>query len=99
VNDAQVPSRRDLEDKIVARAWADEDFRERLKADPHAAVADETGITVPESLQLEVFEETPEKGYLVIPVNRTEMSVEQLESASGGSCICTGNELQRAYGG
>jgi hypothetical protein len=84
---AALPSRRDLEDRIVARAWADEDFRERLKADPHAAVAEETGITVPEAIEIEVLEETPEKGYLVIPVNRTAMSDEQLEAASGGQTI------------
>ena len=50
MSEAAVPDRRDLEAKIVARAWADESFRERLKADPRAAVADETGITVPESV-------------------------------------------------
>jgi Nitrile hydratase, alpha chain len=100
MSQAGVPARRDLEDKIVARAWADEGFRERLKADPHGAVAEETGITVPESIKIEVLEETPEKGYLVIPVNRAEMSVEQLEAASGGTtCTCTGHELQDAYGG
>jgi hypothetical protein len=86
MSDAPVSSRRDLEDKIVARAWADEDFRQRLKTDPHTAVADETGLAVPESIQLEVLEETPAKGYLVIPVNRAEISEEELAGASGGSC-------------
>jgi Nitrile hydratase, alpha chain len=85
MSQADVPSRRDLEDKIVARAWADEGFRERLKADPKGAVAQETGITVPEAIEIEVLEETPEKGYLVIPVNRVEISDELLEAASGGS--------------
>ena len=77
-------ARRDLEDKLVARAWADEQFRERLKSDPRAAVAEETGITVPEAIKIEVLEETPEKGYLVIPLNRVEISEDQLEAASGG---------------
>jgi broad-specificity NMP kinase len=99
MSDETVSSRRDLEDKLVARAWADEQFRERLKADPHGAVAQETGITLPEAIEIEVLEETPEKGYLVIPVNRVEISEEQLEAASGGSSTCTGHELQDAYGG
>ena len=94
MSDETVSSRRDLEDKLVARAWADEQFRERLKADPHGAVAQETGITLPEAVEIEVLEETPEKGYLVIPVNRVEISEEQLEAASGGSCT-----LIHAYGG
>ena len=85
MSDARFPARRDLEDKLVARAWADEDFRARLKADPHAAVAEEIGITVPQAIEIEVLEETPEKGYLVIPVNRVAISEEQLETASGGS--------------
>jgi Nitrile hydratase, alpha chain len=78
------PTRRDLESKVVARAWADESFRERLKADPRAAVAEETGITVPESINVEVLEETPEKAYLVIPANRVAVADEQLDAAGGG---------------
>ena len=85
MSEAAAPMRRELEERLVARAWADEDFRERLKAYPHAAVAEETGITVPEAVQIEVLEETPEKGYLVIPLNRVAISEEQLEAASGGS--------------
>ena len=84
MSEAETRGRRDLEERIVARAWADEDFRAQLKADPHAAVAEETGITVPEAIDIEVLEETPEKGYLVIPLNRVEISEEQLEAASGG---------------
>jgi hypothetical protein len=84
LSDATIPSRRDLEEQLVARAWADDEFRERLKADPHAAVAEETGITVPESITIEVVEETAEKGYLVIPVDRAALSDEQLDMAGGG---------------
>jgi hypothetical protein len=51
-------------------------------------VAEETGVVIPESIEVEVVEETPEKGYLVIPVNRVEISDEQLEVAGGGYCQC-----------
>jgi hypothetical protein len=78
-------TRRDLEAKIVARAWADEGFRQRLKSDPRGTVAEETGISVPASVQIEVVEETPEKAYLVIPMNRVAVSDEELEMASGGN--------------
>jgi hypothetical protein len=78
-------TRRDLEAKIVARAWADEGFRQRLKSDPQGTVAEETGISVPASVQIEVVEETPEKAYLVIPMNRVAVSDEELEMASGGN--------------
>ena len=83
MSETAVPDRRDLEAKIVARAWADEAFRERLKADPRAAVAEETGVTVPEAVVIEVLEETPDKAYLVIPSNRMAVSDEELDVAGG----------------
>lgn len=86
MSEAAAPSRRDYEAKLVARAWADEGFRKRLKADPRAVVAEETGFEVPEGVQIEVLEETAEKAYLVIPSNRVAISEEQLDAASGGMC-------------
>jgi hypothetical protein len=88
MSEASARTRDELEAQIVARAWADEDFRARLRSDPRAAVAEETGVVIPESIEVEVVEETPEKGYLVIPVNRVEISDEQLEVAGGGYCQC-----------
>lgn len=81
---ADQPTRRDLEDKLVAKAWADEGFRERLKTDPRTAVAEETGITVPESITVEVLEETADKAYIVIPANRVAIADDQLDAAGGG---------------
>jgi hypothetical protein len=93
MSEASARTRDELEAQIVARAWADEGFRERLRADPHAAVAEVTGVAVPESIEIEVLEETPEKGYLVIPLNRVEISDEELDVAGGGysnpeACAC-----------
>jgi len=77
--------RRDFEAKLVARAWADEGFRDRLKSDPRSAVAEETGITLPESIRIEVLEETPDKAYLVIPADRAAIPDEELDLAGGNS--------------
>jgi len=88
MNDAVTPNRRDLEAKIVARAWGDEGFRERLKADPRDAVADETGFTIPDSVEVQVLEETPDKAYLVIPANRMTIADEDLDAAGGGYLSC-----------
>ena len=52
MSEAAASSRGDYEAKIVARAWADESFRERLKTDPRAAVAEETGSHV--EIEIEV---------------------------------------------
>ena len=86
-------TRRDFEARIVARAWSDESYRATLKSDPRAAIADETGITVPENVTIEVREETPEKAYLVIPVNRAEIDEDQLEAAGGGDYPSKGEVL------
>jgi hypothetical protein len=94
MSEASVPTREELEAQIVARAWADEAFRERLRTDPHGAVAEVTGVVVPDSVEIEVLEETPEKGYLVIPLNRVEISDELLDVAGGddysnpNACAC-----------
>jgi nitrile hydratase alpha subunit len=84
MSEAAAPTRRDIEAKIVARAWADESFRDRLRADPRSAVAEETGVAVPQSVAIEVLEETADRAYLVIPSNRMAVSDEELELAGGG---------------
>jgi Nitrile hydratase, alpha chain len=83
MSEAAPTTRHELEAKLVARAWADEGFRERLRGDPRAAVAEETGVSIPESVEIEVLEETPEKAYLVIPLNRVAISDEQLDVTGG----------------
>jgi Nitrile hydratase, alpha chain len=88
MSEAAAPTRSELEAKLVARAWADEGFRRRLRADPRAVVAEEIGVSVPDSIEIEVLEETPEKAYLVIPLNRVEISDERLDVAGGGYCTC-----------
>jgi hypothetical protein len=85
MSEATAPTRRDFEARLVARASSDEGFREPLKADPRAAVAEETGVTVPESVKVEVLEETPQQAYIVIPVDRAAISDEELDAASGGN--------------
>jgi Nitrile hydratase, alpha chain len=83
MSESAASTRHELEAKLVARAWADKDFRERLRADPHAVLAEETGVSVPESIEIEVLEETPEKGYLVIPLNRVAIADDKLDVAAG----------------
>jgi Nitrile hydratase, alpha chain len=82
-------SRDELEAQIVARAWSDEAFRARLQSDPRAAVAEVTGIVVPQSIEIGVVEETAEKAYLVIPLNRVAIAEDQLDAVSGGAEACS----------
>src|SRR5437764_642942 len=55
-----------LRARLVARAWADDDFKRRLLADPQGTLAEE-GIDIPEGVQLSVQESTADRPILVIP--------------------------------
>src|SRR2546430_2161680 len=74
--------------RLVARAWSDETFKQRLVADPKAVLA-ETGLAVPANLTLEVHEETPTHLHLVLPpppASRTtdKLSEAELDQVAGG---------------
>lgn len=43
--------------QITRRASADTEFRTALKRDPHAAIAAETGVTLPDAMRVRVIEE------------------------------------------
>ena len=61
--------------KIVARAWADEEFKQRLLSDPRS-VLDEHGIDVPKGIEFKVVESTSTSVYLVIPPRPGPLEVE-----------------------
>ncbi|SDL52860.1 NHLP leader peptide domain-containing protein [Maridesulfovibrio ferrireducens] len=52
--------------KIVAKAWADEDYKQRLLNDP-TAVMKEEGIEVPEGVKFKCVEATEKQAWLVLP--------------------------------
>ncbi|SDL52897.1 NHLP leader peptide domain-containing protein [Maridesulfovibrio ferrireducens] len=52
--------------KIVAKSWADEDYKQRLLNDP-AAVMKEEGIDMPEGVKFKCVEATEKQAWLVLP--------------------------------
>ncbi|MGF1470898.1 MAG: NHLP leader peptide family RiPP precursor [Rubrobacteraceae bacterium] len=84
-NDPQEMRRR-----MLQRSVEDEEFRQRLLADPRATIEQETGDRLPEELEIRCVEETPDTVYLVLPPNpqvsgrSNELSANQLESVAGG---------------
>ena len=71
--------------QLIAKAWTDDEFKARLKADPRATLA-EVGIEPPAGLEIEVLESTPGKAYLVIPPKPVdELSDADLEKVAGGA--------------
>jgi hypothetical protein len=81
-------SRAELEAKIVARAWEDEEFKQKFLADPKAMFEDYMGSKLPESLVMTAHQEDADHLHFVIPakpaVSLDELSDEDLERIAGG---------------
>ena len=58
--------------KIVAKAWADEDYKQRLLDDP-AAVLKAEGAEVPEGVAVKCLEATETQALLVLPPKPTNV--------------------------
>jgi len=69
--------------RVVAQAWRDEAFKQRLLANPQAALA-EHGMTVPEGHEVRVVEATERVHYLVLPPRPGDVSDDQLDQIAGG---------------
>ncbi len=52
--------------RVVAKAWADEEYKLRLKEDTAAVLAEE-GIETPANVKLRVIEDTPGMRTLILP--------------------------------
>jgi hypothetical protein len=73
---------------VVARAWSDETYKQRLLRDPQAVLA-EAGVPIPPNVTLQMHEATPTQIHLVLPPPPTERQGDKLTEA----------ELERVAGG
>jgi hypothetical protein len=81
--------RPEMERRLIEKSLRDESFRQRLLEDPRAAVEEELGTRLPESVQVRAVEESAQTIYLVLPSASPigeggELSDEALESVAGG---------------
>jgi nitrile hydratase alpha subunit len=79
-----------LQEQIVARAMEDEAFRQELLSNPKAAVERGLGITLPQGMTIQVYEDTPDTVHIVLPMKvqsgePRELSDAELEQAVGGA--------------
>jgi hypothetical protein len=82
----QTSARRDMESRIIARAWKDEAFANELRRNPKAAIEKEVG-KLPDAIKIQVVEESPTSLYLVLPARPSgtgELSDAELEGVAGG---------------
>lgn len=75
--------------KAVVKAHADTNFKSQLLQNPKTAIAQLTGESLPQDLDICVHENTPTLRHLVIFVDsaREELSEAELESVAGGVAI------------
>ena len=72
---------------IVEKSALDADFRKELIADPKTSISQELGITIPESMSIEVHESDMQTVHLALPPD-PHITEEQLEAVSAGLCCC-----------
>ena len=77
--------------RIIARCWSDEDFKKKLLAAPVATLQTD-GVILARGVKVTVLENTDEVFHLVIPVNPTDLSDDDLNKIAGGDSIDSGQE-------
>ena len=80
--------------QVVAQAWSDDSFKQRLLSDPEAALS-ERGLPVQGGKKIRVVEDTADTVHVVLPAKPDELSDDQLDQAAGGQaflvpCWCGG---------
>ncbi len=102
VHEQYIERRMERERRVLDQALADPDFRARLVESPHRSLSELYGVTIPESADVQVFEESADSHYVVIPPDMSalseELTEEQLEAVAGGwfvqliwTTICVGS--------
>jgi hypothetical protein len=94
--------RAEIERRLVERGLEDASFRQKLLADPRAAIEDELETRLPEEVREVAVEETAETIYLVLPPatsraagqGKDELSDRELETVAGG---WSPGETSRSY--
>ncbi len=73
-------NRNDIQEKLIKRAWEDAEFKKELLANPKAAIEKVLQIQIPDSIEVQFFEETPDKMCFVLPVDPASVTSEKLDS-------------------
>ena len=76
----------ELKAQILSKAAEDGEFRAALIADPKAAIAAETGQTIPDGFDLVVHEDTATTAHLVLSPS-PQLTEAELEKVAGGVFI------------
>ena len=74
--------------QLIARCWAEPEFKARVLADATATLKAE-GHPVPDGHVIQALESTANQSYFVIPpAPSNDLSDESLDQVAGGWCAC-----------
>ena len=73
--------------EVILKAWTDEDYLQRLRDDPAAAL-DEEGIPVRPGVKVVLHEDTEEVNHLVLPIKPVDLEVSDLREDGSTMCWC-----------
>ena len=72
---------------IVEKSALDDELRRALLANPKSTISEELGITIPDSMNIEIHESDMQTVHLALPPD-PNLTEEQLEAISAGLCCC-----------
>jgi len=81
-------TRRELEDRLITKAWKEPDFRKELVNDPKGTFEKYTARKLPDELKIFIHEEDGNTLHLTVPPvpsNVSELSDEELQRVAGGT--------------
>ena len=85
-------TRKELEQRLITKAWQDEAFKQELLNNSKTAFKKE-GVNLPDDIEVKVVEENPSLLYFVLPSNPdnlSELSESELEAVAGGIYVHIG---------
>ncbi len=77
----------DMQSQLLQKSFEDPEFRQRLIADPKAVTSELFGITIPDTVDIQVHECDKQTFHLSLP-STPELDDEQLEMIAAGLSCC-----------
>ena len=73
--------------QIIDKSAVDAEFRQQLLADPKSTISTELGITIPDSMNIQIHQSDMQTVHVALPPD-PNITEEQLEAVSAGLCCC-----------
>ena len=91
-------TRQEIEERIIAKSWQDDAFKQEILNNPKAVLSREIGQPLPDEVEIRLVEKTPNIVYLVLPMkpitpeDDAEISKVELDALAGGIACNPGSK-------